>query len=285
MNNNELMSEQTLLNFGMEIIIKFLQKEGYKVESVNNGLLVYPNIVASKDGKFYGILVEADEVRKQPKLGIRSTFNMLRIARRFNVIPLYASVGIGAANYERFEKEILLEDDPEGYYANFTGFEEIGINNIPSKDSKEYIEYVINILGTSYETKDVSILEPYLADDVKWYSYYSGNSYNGKEEMLNYYNNKFKLINDDEINYFLIEFVGDHYELNSSEAIFPDGKVEHNVKIILPQPGGEIGLIVEQIKSNNEKIGMSMIISFDKDKKINDIYIGNPYAMKFKDYK
>ena len=53
----------------------------------------------------------------------------------------------------------------------------------------------------------------------------------------------------------------------------------------MPQPDEEIGLIVEKFKPNNEKVGMSMIISFDDDRKINDIYIGVPYVMKFKAYK
>ncbi|MGI6509794.1 MAG: hypothetical protein ACOX1L_04350 [Erysipelotrichaceae bacterium] len=284
MKENEFMSKQSMLNCGIDIIIKYLQKEGYKIEGVNNGLIVYPNVVASKDGKLYGILVEVNEVRKQPNIAITSKFNMLRLARRFNAIPLYASVGIGAVNHERFDKEILLENDPDGYLVNFEGFEEISISNIPNKDSKEYIEYVINILGTSYEIKDISILEPFLSDDIKWDSFYSENSYKEKEEVLEYYTKKFELIKDNTINYFLIEFIGSWSEFNVSEIILPDGTINHNVKVIMPQPDGEIGLIIEQSKSNNEKVGMSMIVSFD-DRKINKIYIGNPNTMKFKDYK
>ncbi len=285
MKENELMSKQTMLNFGIDVIIKYLQKEGYKIEGVDNSLTVYPSVVASKDGKLYGVLIEANEVRKQPNIAITSKFNMLRFARRFNAIPLYASVGLGAVNHQRFENEILLENDPEGYLVNFEGFQDINISDIPNKDSKKYIEYVINLLGTSCETKDISILEPFLADDVKWYSFYSGNNYNGKEEVLEYYNEKFKLVKESRIYYGLIEFIGSWYELNPSKTIFPDGNIQNNMKIKMPQPDGEIGLIVEQFKPNNEKVGMSMIISFDDDRKINDIYIGDPYAMKFKDYK
>ncbi len=286
MKDNELMSKQSMLNCVIDIIIKYLQKEGYKIEGVNNGLIVYPNVVASKDGKLYGILVEVNEVRKQPNIAITSKFNMFRLARRFNAIPLYASIGLGAVNHQRFKNEILIENDPEGYLVNFEGFQNINISDIPDTDSKEYIEYVINLLGTSYETKDISILEPFLSDDVKWFSLYSGNRYRGKEEVLEYYNEKFELIKDDTIDYFLIEFVGSWYILTISGIIFPGDDVDHNKKrLIMPQPDGEIGLIIEQSKPNNEKVGMSMIISFDDDRKINDIYIGDPYAMKFKDYK
>ena len=52
----------------------------------------------------------------------------------------------------------------------------------------------------------------------------------------------------------------------------------------IPQPGGEIGLVVEQIMDNDEKVGMAVTIGFNEKGLINDIYIGDPYAMNFDDY-
>jgi hypothetical protein len=53
----------------------------------------------------------------------------------------------------------------------------------------------------------------------------------------------------------------------------------------MPQPDGEIGVVVEQIKNPGEdKVGMAVTIGFDDNGLINDIYLGDPYAMNFVDY-
>jgi len=283
-NDNEFMANQDLLDFAVEQTISFLQNEGYTIEGANSKVGTYPNVVAKKADKLFGILVEGNEVRKQPKISISRKFDMLRFARKFEAIPLYASLGFGSANHEKFENEILLKNDPDGFYVNFTGFEEININGIPDIESKEYKEHVLNILGTCYELSNFKLLEKFLSSKCKWYSFFSGNQYKSKSEIMNYYNKKSKVFKNTEINYFLITFKGDWFTLNTSKVILPNGETDKNAKVMIPQPNEEPGIVVEQKKESGEKIGMAIVVGFNQDRLINDIYIGDPYAMNFIDY-
>ena len=65
-------------------------------------------------------------------------------------------------------------------------------------------EYIINLLGYCYEVSDFSKIEKYIADDCKWYSFFSGYEYKSKKEIMNYYNKKSKLMKNTKMNYFLI---------------------------------------------------------------------------------
>ena len=170
----EPMSKQTMWNISTKAVVDYLQKNGYHVDSANANCSTYPNIVAMKDNKLYGIIIDANEVRKQPKYSIGRTFDMLRFARRFNAIPLYASVGLGAANSETFDKELLLENDPDGYLINFVDFDKIDYDVVDKIKKDEQKEYIINLFGDCYERCDFSLLEKYIAKDCKWFSYFSG---------------------------------------------------------------------------------------------------------------
>lgn len=278
------MSKQTMWNISTKAVVEYLQKSGYHVDSANANCATYPNIVAIKDNKLYGIIIDANEVRKQPKYSIGRTFDMLRFARRFNAIPLYASVGLGAANSDTFDKELLLENDPDGYLINFVDFDEINYDIVNKISDEEKKEYIINLFGDCYERCDFSLLEKYIAKDCKWFSYFSGNELNTKKEVLNYYNEKAKAMKNTKINYFLIKFVGDWFEIRVKELEMPDGTKQKNAKVKIPQPNGEIGIVLEQINDNGEKVGMSVIIGFNEKYQINDIYIGDPFAMNFEDF-
>ena len=282
--NLKPMNRQAMWDIGAEAVVNYLIKNNYIIDSVNTNCNTYPNIVAIKDNKLYGILIDANEVRKQPEYSIKGTFDMLRFARRFNAVPLYASIGIGSVNAEKFKNQILVDGDPEGYYVNFEGFKDIKYKIDADLSVIELKEYIINLLGYCYEVSDFSKIEKYIADDCKWYSFFSGYEYKSKKEIMNYYNKKSKLMKNTKMNYFLIKFIGDWFEIKVSELELPDGKKDHNKIVRIPQPGGEIGLVVEQIMDNDEKVGMAVTIGFNEKGLINDIYIGDPYAMKFNDY-
>ncbi|MBR6253010.1 MAG: hypothetical protein IKR04_04135 [Clostridia bacterium] len=284
MDESNLMSKQDMWNVATDTIVKYLEKENYTIEGVNSSCNTYPNIVASKDGTLYGIIIDVDEVRKQPKYSTRRTFDMLRFARKFNAVPLYASVGLGAANPERFDKELLIKHDPEGYYANFVGFEDINLDIEKNLTKEEMFEFIPQILGTCYETKDFSILEKYLAEDCKWCSFFSGNKYNSKQEIMKYYKEKSESIKNTEISYFLIKYIGDWFEFKVASLQLPNGSIDKNTIVRLPQPGDSIGIVVEQIKEDGEKVGMAVALKYNAQGFLNDIYIGDPYAMNFEDY-
>ena len=209
---------------------------------------------------------------------------MLRFARRFDAIPLYASVGLGSRNPDKFDKELLLEADPEGYLVNFVDFDKIDYDLIEKINKEDKKEYIINLFGDCYERSDFSMIEKFISKDCNWYSYFSGNEFNSKKEIMKYYKEKSNAMKTTKINYFLIKFIGDSYDLHVKELRLPDGTKQENATVRMQQPDGEIGLVVEQVKPNGEKVGMSIIIKFDDECLINDIFIGNPYAMHFKDF-
>ena len=283
--NEELMTEQDLLDFGIQETLNMLVKKGYEIDSYMSKIGTYPNIVARKDGKLYGFLVEANEVRKQPVLSMKNRFNMIKFANKFNAIPMYASFGFGSANHEKFEKAILVKHDPEGFYCNFTGFETIDINEIPEKNTIEYKEYVVNLFALCYEKCDFNVLYKFIANNCKWVSFFSKTEYNNKIEIEDYYEKKSQVMKNTKINTFIIKFVGDFFEIKMSKVILPDGSETKNATVKVPQPNGEIGFVAEQIKEDAEKVALCVAVKFDADGLINDIYLGDPYAMEFVDYK
>lgn len=282
--NLKPMTKQAMWDIGTETVIEYLKKNNYQIEGARSNRSTYPNIVAKKNGKLYGILIDANEVRKQPSYSVKGTFDMLRFARNFDAIPMYASIGIGSANHKRFDAQVLIDGDPEGYYVNFTGLEKIEYEPSVILTKEEKREYIIHLFGDCYETCDFKKIEKYIDNDCKWYSLFSGYEYKTKKDIMNYYYEKSKIMKKTKINYFLIKYVGSWFELKPAELELPDGKIEKGTTVKVPQPDGEIGLVIEQIKENNEKVGMAVTIGFNENGLINDIYIGDPYAMNFDDY-
>ena len=73
---------------------------------------------------------------------MQNKFDMIKFERRFKAIPLFASVGIGSTDADRFDKSLALIGD--GYYANFVGFENVLVDDIPDIKTKEYKNYLLH---------------------------------------------------------------------------------------------------------------------------------------------
>lgn len=117
------MTKREMLDFAIQIIVDYATKEGYEFESVNNTLSHFPNAYLKKDNELYCLIIEVDEVHNQPQLSIDTINKMKNIKNKINCIPIYASVGIGAVNSNRFdEKQTLIGDE---YLVNFEGFQSI----------------------------------------------------------------------------------------------------------------------------------------------------------------
>lgn len=134
-------------DFAVQVIIHNSINE-YEILGFNNRLNIYPNIFMKKEDKIYAVLVRGGNVKKQPTITQKEIELMNEISFKLNVIPLFASVGFGAVDGERFNKDIFLRGD--GYYINFTGFEEIEIKeDIVRKINEDTIlDYVwVNFLN------------------------------------------------------------------------------------------------------------------------------------------
>ena len=141
----DLMTPLEIQDFAIQVILDCSYKE-YEILGFNNRLNIYPNIFMKKDNILYAVLVRGGSVKTQPQITQHEIEIMNEVAFKLNAIPLYASVGFGAADGERFDKDILLRGD--GCYANFTGFEEIPIIEGIYKNIAE--ETILNYIWVSF---------------------------------------------------------------------------------------------------------------------------------------
>ena len=90
---------------------------------------------------------------------------------------------------------------------------------------------------------------------------------------MNHYNTMSKIIKNKKVNYYLIRYVGDWYNAIASELKWADGSIDKNVMLRLPQPGGDIGLLIEQITETEEEVLTALTIGFTESGLINSIKI------------
>ena len=173
-------------------------------------------------------------------------------------------------------------NDPEGYYCNFAGLENINIENIPEKNTDDYITYVVHLLGECFESKNMSLLEPYIDENINFFHFMKNIKIKTKYELLKYFNQTFEKIFNADYKSYMIEFVGNWFKIKTSSLMLASDEILKNANVTLPQPSGSLGLIIERFL-NNKKDVVAITIQFNENKLINDIYFGDPYAMKFKD--
>ncbi len=120
----DLMTKEELLDFAMQIVKQFeLDKKGFELVSANNKLGIYPNFVVRKDNTLLFILVKADIAPRMPELTEDDKKIMIEQSKKYDAIPLFAPVGFGSTDPERFDKSIALRGD--SFYSNYVGLEEI----------------------------------------------------------------------------------------------------------------------------------------------------------------
>ena len=145
----DLMSKKEILDFAIDIVLQFgTQKDGYNVISVDNKINAYPNIILKKDGKTFYVLVRGDDVHLQPTITENEKNLLIDISKKENAIPLFASVGIGSTDPDRFDAKLLLRND--GFYANFIGFEEIEVNNTKIRKETQKENIMKKEIGSLY---------------------------------------------------------------------------------------------------------------------------------------
>ena len=116
-----LMTAADIHDFGIEVVIKECQKEGYTVESANNELGQNPQIVAKKNGKLIFVFVRTACYPDKGKMeSDRLHFRCIEHAERFNALPYFASVGICNSSGET-EAEMATPIKGAGYYVAYEG--------------------------------------------------------------------------------------------------------------------------------------------------------------------
>ena len=274
--NKDLMTPEELYDFALDTICDIEVKRGKAVFlQANPNMLGLPSLVLKIDGELSFVLVEADVAPIMPKLSQSKRIQMLAHAKSYNAKCYYASIDFGSCDPDRFDKSIALRGD--GYYANYLGLEPV-TNDIPDIDSNEYKEYVASLFAFCYTEKNFNDIYPFIANDCEWFSFFSGNKYSTKKEIIQYYNQKAINMSDSDIYFRLIEFTSDYFTINSKSKV-----LKRNQVIMVPQPKGEIGILLEQ-RIDDRSNWLVIALQYNSENKISSIYLGEPNLMKFKNF-
>lgn len=143
--------------------------------------------------------------------------------------------------------------------------------------SKETRVKIAKEIIKAYESADFTNLYPLFSDDILWCSQWVIPDRKGKEEVVNYYDEKAKQIkaSDSEIKGLVIETV-------EPKPIKPN-PLAKRPSVVLVKPAGEICVIIGQRLNGFEN---HMVIEFklnDKDK-ITELSIADPSFYTFKIY-
>ncbi|MBE5849089.1 MAG: zinc ribbon domain-containing protein [Lachnospiraceae bacterium] len=120
---SDCMNEQDIFEFAAEIIFKEVIKNNLEIVSSTSKMNEIPTFVVKENDQLIFILVEADVAPNIPQISKERREQYIIHAKKFNAKALYASVGIGSADPDRFNAGLALRDDK--YYVRFNGFENI----------------------------------------------------------------------------------------------------------------------------------------------------------------
>lgn len=124
MDNLQLMTQQDIHAFGVEIVYKQLEKDGWVIESADvlADLHSEPQIVANKDGELAFFIVRTGMYPGRGRFdeGQDAFNNLVRHAKAHGASCYYASVGI--ANSEgKTDEEMSVPVKGVGYNVQFDG--------------------------------------------------------------------------------------------------------------------------------------------------------------------
>ncbi len=122
MAKGKIMTQEELHFLGIKVVYKDMIDNGYEVLNVRKETDVNPQILATKDGKRYFVVVRTTAY---PEMGIlvpHIAADVLKHGTKHNAICLFASVGIANANGETEEEMAHPVVDGE-YYINYKGLQ------------------------------------------------------------------------------------------------------------------------------------------------------------------
>lgn len=120
----DLLTEQEIHEFGIDIIYKYAQNEGYEILDGSTDIDKHPQIVMKKDDQLYFVMVKTtagngsySEYDKKIALQVKE------IANKHNAKILYAGVGLYCVGYGF----TLVRN--KGFSVDFKGFQNVFLNN------------------------------------------------------------------------------------------------------------------------------------------------------------
>lgn len=140
MEKPNILSDNEIHVFGINIVLDDIRKTGFTVVSVTTEFSNNPQIVANKNGKLVYIFVRTDcypnkgrlETNEQPA-------NILLDAQKQGILCYFASIGIANANGTS-DLEMSIPTRGAGYYISYAGLEELTLNKLHSQNSSQLIK-------------------------------------------------------------------------------------------------------------------------------------------------
>jgi hypothetical protein len=121
-NPNDLLTKQEIHEFGIDIIYKYAQQEGYEIVDGTTDLNQNPQLVIKKSGQLYFVMVKTG-----PADGTHLTYDkdlgmqVFNSAKTHNAKVLFAGVGLRCVGYGT----ALVRN--KGFQVDFRGFEDVEI--------------------------------------------------------------------------------------------------------------------------------------------------------------
>ena len=120
MSSAKQMTVEEIHDFGIQIVLNQLKKEGYEIQSVNSKLGMYPQIIAEKGNLLAYIAVCTACYPRKGQLGRSVNFQMIDHAKKYGAIPYLASVGIINAD-AKTEEEMAIPVKGAGFHVVYDG--------------------------------------------------------------------------------------------------------------------------------------------------------------------
>lgn len=140
MEEKELMTPADIHSFGVEIVYKQLQTDGWTIESADvlADLGTEPQIIANKDGNRGFFIVRTDVYPNRGRFeeGIEAFETLVRHAKAHGADCFFASVGIANSEGET-DEEMAVPVKGVGYHVAFDGLIKMELpENAPLKEQE-----------------------------------------------------------------------------------------------------------------------------------------------------
>ena len=132
----DLLTKQEIHEFGIDIIYKFAQKEGYEVVDGTTDLNLNPQLILKKNGQLYFVMVKTG-----PADGTHLTYDrdlamqVFNNAKPHNAKVLFAGVGLSCVGYGT----ALVRN--KGFMVDFRGFEDIELVSLNPEQLLAFDQY------------------------------------------------------------------------------------------------------------------------------------------------
>lgn len=135
-NPNDLLTKQEIHEFGIDIIYKYSQQEGYEVVDGTTDLNLNPQLVLKKNGQLYFVMVKTG-----PADGTHLTYDkdlalqVFNNAKPHNAKVLFAGVGLRCVGYG------LALVRNKGFQVDFRGFEDVELVSLKPEELLAFDNY------------------------------------------------------------------------------------------------------------------------------------------------